>query len=282
MKDFALSNLAHVSTNRASDYDACLKHVWGQNIMRLIAPAAVLVAGVCTTAMNWRFSFQLGTNEFDSYTWAVFSVALDVCKWFMLPCAALAWNAHRPRATAAIAIWCVATLYSFTAAIGFAAINRDTNVASRLEQAELHRRLELMRQSPRWNSTAACADATSPQSREFCTTYRATAARIQSAPQEADPQSALFARLTGLKQETVRLILSLFLAIACEIISALGLFALMEPKPIPLKPIRNVWRPPTRPDTNLSDRALARSAAPQHDEPRPAAPKPVATWKNPR
>ena len=95
-------------------------------ITRYLACLAIFVAGLCTTAMNWRFSYQLGTTEWDSYTWAIFSVALDVAKWLMLPCAALAWKFHKLRALAAISIWFVATTYSFTAAIGFAALNRDT------------------------------------------------------------------------------------------------------------------------------------------------------------
>ncbi len=59
-------------------------------LVRYLAAAAVLTAGVCTTAMNWRFSYQLGTTEWDSTIWAIFSVALDVSKWLMLPFAALA------------------------------------------------------------------------------------------------------------------------------------------------------------------------------------------------
>ena len=62
----------------------------------LLASAfAILIAGACTTAMNWRFSYQLGTTAWDSYTWAIFSVALDVTKWLMLPFAALAWSDHK-------------------------------------------------------------------------------------------------------------------------------------------------------------------------------------------
>jgi hypothetical protein len=71
---------------------------------RLTAVLAVLVAGACTTAMNWRFSYQLGISTWDSYTWATFSVALDVAKWLMLPLAAVAWSRHKLRATAAFAI----------------------------------------------------------------------------------------------------------------------------------------------------------------------------------
>ena len=104
-------------------------------LVRYLAAAAVLTAGVCTTAMNWRFSYQLGTTEWDSTIWAIFSVALDVTKWLMLPFAALAWHAitkceHLPRSR----IWLVATTYSFGAAIGFAALNRDTTTSEREQQ----------------------------------------------------------------------------------------------------------------------------------------------------
>ena len=56
---------------------------------RCVAGLAIVVAGACTTAMNWRFSYQLGTSAWDSHTWATFSVALDITKWLMLPFAAL-------------------------------------------------------------------------------------------------------------------------------------------------------------------------------------------------
>jgi hypothetical protein len=246
--------------------------------MKNFAPiTAVLVAGACTTAMNWRFSFQLGANPFDSYTLAIFSVALDVSKWFMLPCAALAWNGHRLRAVAAIAIWLVATTYSFTAAIGFAALNRAASSGNNQTNVELLERLETMRQSPRWISSAACADATVPRSHEFCETYRALAAQVNSATREADPQSTLLAQLTGFEPQSVRLILSLFLALACEIISALGLFALMTTQPTQSRPIKKPWARPPRPDDRAPRQAQSWLTAPERDAPRPAA-----TWKSPR
>src|SRR5205814_1544510 len=110
----------------------------------------IVVAGTCTTAMNWRFSYQLGTSEWDSYIWAIFSVALDVTKWLMLPYAARAGARHKLRTLAAITIWLVATTYSFAAAIGFAALNRDSTTSERHQQVELQKTLETMKQSPRW------------------------------------------------------------------------------------------------------------------------------------
>src|SRR3954454_14971641 len=104
---------------------------------RSLAIVAILIAGVCTTAMNWLFSYQLGTTVWDSYTWATFSVALDVSKWLMLSFAASAWQDHKLRSAAVVAIWIVATAYSFTAAIGFAALNREASIAERQAQADL-------------------------------------------------------------------------------------------------------------------------------------------------
>lgn len=206
------------------------------NPSRLAAAMAIAVAGVCTTAMNWRFSYQLGTSDWDSTIWAIFSVALDVTKWLMLPFAALAWRNHKLRAAAAFTIWLVATTYSFTAAIGFAALNREASVSEREAQADLHKTLQLMRQSPRWQSSAGCADATAPLSKEFCARYAAAKVRLKGTPQQADPQSALFARVTGLSHDTVRLVLSLFLAVACEVISALGFFAILPSAPASPQP----------------------------------------------
>lgn len=200
-------------------------------LTRPAAALAILIAGVCTTAMNWRFAYQLGTSELDSIIWATFSVALDVAKWLMLPFAALAWRNHKLRAVAAVAIWFVAACYSFAAAIGFAALNRETVVAEREAQEDLQKTLELMRQSPRWKSSAACADATAALSKEFCARYMAAEAELKTATPDGDPQSALFARVTGLSPETVRIALSVFLAIACELISALGFFAIMTSSP---------------------------------------------------
>ena len=193
---------------------------------RWLAVSAVLVAGLCTTVMNWRFAFQLALNQFDAYVWATFSVALDICKWMMLQFAALAWRRHKQRAMAALVIWLVATCYSFAAALGFAATNRDATAAERRLQADIHNTLQTMRRSPRWQSSAACAHPTTKQSRDFCETYRAMERKLTRLPQHDDPQSELIARLSGLSQGQSSLILAVSLALACELVSALGLFAI--------------------------------------------------------
>lgn len=236
---------------------------------RNIATVAVAVAGLCTTSMNWRFSYQLGTTVTDSYILAIFSVALDVTKWFMLPFAALAWPSHKPRACAAFAIWFVATIYSFTAAIGFAALNRDVSASEHQAQTELSKTLQVMRQSPRWQSSAGCADATAPLSKDFCATYAATAAKLTATPQDADPQSTLFARITGFDQETVRFVLCLLLALACEMISALGFFAILPEKQKPQPQARPAPKPWTPPPWRPALPQIKKNSSSSHARPRP-------------
>jgi hypothetical protein len=228
------------------------------NLSRHAAALAIAVAGACTTAMNWRFSYQLGTTVWDSYTWATFSAALDVAKWLMLPFASLAWREHKLRSAAAVAIWLVATIYSFTAAIGFAAVNREATISERQAQADLQKTLEVMKQSPRWQSSAACADATTPLSKEFCARYAAAETKLTHGVQQADPQSALFAHMTDLPPDKARTILSVFLAITCEVISALGLFAIMSSSPKPQhRSTKSAasWKPPPWPVTWLRRKA---------------------------
>lgn len=235
-------------------------------ITHFIAIAAIVVAGLCTTAMNWRFSFLLGTTYWDGYIWAIFSVALDVSKWIMLPYAAAAGTAHKLRAGAAVLIWLVATIYSFTAAIGFAALNRDHLTAQRVARTELNRTLATMRSSPRWQSSAACSDATTPQSKTFCAAYQAAEAKLQSTPtDEGDPQSVLLARLTGFSVDTVQIIMAVFLAIACEVISALGLFVVLGARanlPATAAPAAR-WTPP--PWRQKVGRDMTRQSAAQRD-----------------
>ena len=238
-----------------------------------IAAIAIVVAGACTTSMNWRFSIQLGTTVYDSYIWAIFSVALDVTKWFMLPFAARALPNHKLRASAAVTIWLIATIYSFTAALGFAALNRDASTSERQAQAELNKTLQLMRQSPRWQSSAGCADATAPLSKDFCATYQATAAKVSAISQDADPQSTLLARISGIPQETVRFVLCIFLAVACEVISSLGFFALLPVPETPrlqpqTKPARVPWTPPPWPPS--ASHQVKENSSSGHCPPRPA------------
>ena len=216
---------------------------------RAVAGGAVLVAGVCTTTMNWQFGHQLASSEFDGHVLGTFSVALDICKWFALGLAALAWRAKAyPRAAAGLAVWLVAVAYSGAAAIGFSALNRDqttverTGEAERIERArqaykEATARISEAKANPRWAATSACTNATAPKSKEFCdrikeleqTAATASAHLDRGKAVAADPQAALVARMSGWSEDRVKIGLATAVAIVAEVVSAFGLFAVMAP-----------------------------------------------------
>lgn len=204
---------------------------------------AVIVAGICTTIMNYRFAYQLGHDQLDKTVWGVFSIALDICKWFIL---AVSLHGTKPQRLAGVLIWLVATSYSFMAAIGFAALNRDTTRAERADQAEIRRTIDLMKKNPAWEATAACTNATIKKSKEFCEEYRAKEGKLVGVIDTADPQSALFARLTGYNEDQVRIGLAIFLAVTCEIVSALGLYSIVQrqaPQQTPSPAVNVKFRP---------------------------------------
>jgi hypothetical protein len=216
---------------------------------RALAGGAVIVAGVCSTAMNWRFGYQLGSSELDSLVLGTFSVTLDIAKWFALGLAAIAWRAGaRIRATAGLAVWLVAVVYSGAAALGFSALNRDTTTAEREQSSQRIERARVAyreatalvseaKAAKRWAATSGCTDATAPKSVEFCDRIKALEQKAAAASAlldrgkvvAADPQAALFVTMSGASEGRVKTALSIAVAVVSEVVSALGLFAVMAP-----------------------------------------------------
>jgi hypothetical protein len=193
--------------------------------MKYITIIAVLVAGLCTTAFNWHFSYALGRTEKEAYTWAIFSVALDVTKWTMLIVAVRAWPSLN--SIAAILIWLTATAYSFTSAIGFASSNSFHQRVLDQQFRDGEASIASAKTSPLWRSTHACTDVTRKQSREFCDALKELEASHSTQPKEAP--TTIFVTLFNVPPETASFLLSLYLALTCEIVSALGLFAALSP-----------------------------------------------------
>ena len=227
------------------------KHVtdYSTTAVRVFAGGAVLLAGLCTTTMNWQFGHQLASSEFDGRVLGTFSVALDICKWFALGLAALAWRSRAYlRVTAGFAVWLVAVAYSSAAAIGFSALNRDTvavvrnGETERVERArnefkEATAAIETAKANERWLATSACTNATAVKSLEFCDSIKRLEERASAAgsvldhghAKEADPQTSLIARMTGQDAGRVKTALAIAVAVVAEVVSAFGLFAVMPP-----------------------------------------------------
>lgn len=216
---------------------------------RAITATAVLAAAAMHCTMNYQFSSSLGANDVEKQVFAIFGASLDICKVFALAFAAHAWDRGRKvKALACFLVWATTVAYSGTAALGFAALARDTVVASRSTEADdyqinvtevkrLQSQMEQSKLSPLFVASYGCTDynkaATKGEERrkaEFCHQYWRASAHIGDLkPQlksatltQADPQTMVLAKITGFPRETVAMGLAVFLAIVAEIVSALG------------------------------------------------------------
>jgi hypothetical protein len=216
---------------------------------RSVATAAVLVCAVVHSTMNFKFGLSLSHDPVERYIFAVFGVAIDVTKVFALAFVAYAWDhGRRVKAIMCLVVWATTVTYSTTAAIGFAALARDSVVAVRssdvndykaniAEQKRLSEQMEAARANPLFTESYGCTEynknATKGVARktaELCSGYwRAANATDELKPQvrsasltDADPQTALLAKITGQSRETVAIGLAVFLAAVAEIVSALG------------------------------------------------------------
>lgn len=238
---------------------------------------AALVMCAVSAAMNWLFLSSLGKSPLEGQVLGAASAAADVLKALLPFFIAWSWQAGRFVAAGAGSLAFVfLTGFSFLSAIGFAADNRlvlvdrrdDVSAAYARVQRDLassesqrsalpaHRppavvaeEIERHRQNRRWTATKECAEATEPQSRDYCAAFfalraefaagqeraRLTSAmaalqseaaqlRQQGAGQERDPQAALLSRILGWEQDTVRLALIIAVALLVEIGASLGLF----------------------------------------------------------
>lgn len=220
-----------------------------RSFWRLLAIAAVFTVGGATAIMNAQFGYRLGEDELARIVLMVFSVALDVFKWIAPIAATAAWARQAYlRAGAAVLLWLVAGSWSFAAAVGFSAMNRDIIVAGRASviadrdrstaswQAA-QRTLATLQTSPRWSSTQACTNATAPASVAYCAEVAAAKAALNRADDElrnagpvasADPQAELLSRTIGLSLPTAQLTLTVMVAVVAELMSMLGFFAVTD------------------------------------------------------
>lgn len=203
-----------------------MRHALG--VLGVLA-AAVLLA--VSAAMNWRFGYQLGKEEFDGVLYGSASVAAD-CLKALAPFFIFAAMKNRMwvQAAASGMVWMVVIVYSLTSALGHAALNRGDTSGKRATEvqayqdlrADLKRAKEQLAWVPahrpaatvqaelsglethrRWASTKGCTDATVTASRRFCENHAKLGAELASANEAAkleariaDRQAAL-AKLDG-------------------------------------------------------------------------------------
>ena len=176
----------------------------------------VLAAGVLlavSAAMNWRFGYQLGKEEFDGVLYGSASVAAD-CLKALAPFFIVAAMKNRMwvQAAASGMVLMVVVVYSLTSALGHAALNRGDTSGKRATEvqayqdlrADLKRAKEQLAWVPahrpaatvqaelsaletqrRWRSTKGCTNATVAPSRRFCEDHAKLGAELASANEAA-------------------------------------------------------------------------------------------------
>lgn len=279
---------------------------------------AALVMCAVSAAMNYLFLSSLGKTPLEGQVLGAASAAADVLKALLPFFIAWSWQARRFAAvgTGSLAFVFFAG-FSLLSALGFAADNRgvlvearDTitsayermeretrDAETRLTGLPVHRpaavvleEIERHRQNRRWIATKECAEATEPQSRDFCAAYfglraelaagqeaerlsgsitalqtEAAQLRGTGAGQDSDPQVSLLSRITGQAPEPVRFALIIAVAVLVEIGASLGLFlasghgrpAKRDAKPSPLQNDTPPMLVASRPFGSVEDFCLA-------------------------
>lgn len=244
---------------------------------RTIAVGAVLVAAGVHSCMNAAFGWTLGSHTFEKYLFASFGVATDVCKVFALAFAANAFERGRwVKAVCCLLVWVTTVAYSGAAALGFAALARDTVVASRAadvddyasntaEKRRLLADMEAARTNPMFSESYGCTQDLvakdvgknhAAKAKQFCHMYWASSAKYDAVRPivrnatltQADPQTAIMASMLSLPREKVALGLAVFLAVVAEIVSSLGTWtfsrSIRKPDRTQQGERRSVRRPP--------------------------------------
>lgn len=212
---------------------------------RAMVGSAIAAAACCSAFMNFQFGFGLGSDIKESATLGAFSVALDVLKVFALPFAAVAWTkGFRIKGVVLAFMWACCACYSSLAAMGFAVQARTVTSGEREASIEAAKRAKeeydrlivnanAARKDKLFQQTSSCANATLPESKEFCDVYLWTEQRMQqlspditsAALTEADPQAAMLASYWHTDKKAVVSALALFAAFVAEVISSLGTYA---------------------------------------------------------
>lgn len=146
--------------------------------------------------MNWRFGYSLGKTEMDGLIYGAASAAAD-CFKALVPFFFFAAIKNRmwSQAAASVVVWVVVTVYSFTAAIGHSAVNRQDVSGQRAIEAASYKDLRAdlkraqdemswlpkyrpasavtaeidgMKNQRQWSWTKSCSDVNGKSNRDFC------------------------------------------------------------------------------------------------------------------
>lgn len=219
--------------------------------MQILLLIPRLIAGICGGALGfWCASAAYeGGHDFAGLPAAIGLCGMVVGCWFIPAIARTTTMANRAVGYFVLIIGTVVVLIS---SIGNSAKHRSANVGTAAQaisaytQAEkdlarLTAELETMQKNPkrpgeahpRWIATAGCANATVPESTDYCDNVRRVNAALAEAravlhrgrPLSADPQAASLRKFIDMTPDEINEWIPIWLAIASEIV-ATGLMTL--------------------------------------------------------
>ncbi len=211
---------------------------------------AVAIGFIAASAvMNFMFGHALGRSPLEAIVYGGAGVLAVVTNAL---CPFLADAARRARRLALLAavitMWILCLVFSLTGALGFAADNRQSRVASLSAAQEVLRSklatlgdLEAAKRSPRI------------EGRIHALRGEIEVLRMRGAGTEPDPQAALIGALFGFSSETARIVLLALFSLMIEAGAAIVLFAALatrasgrdrQPKPTTKPAVaKPVWNP---------------------------------------
>jgi len=212
-------------------------------VSRIVAFGAGLFCGSYCLVAAFRNGQSLGNGSMiDSTAFGIAFAAVVVGHWPLLGLA------DRERGLlkryALRLLWALCVVFVLVNDIGYFASHRTETIESRgqaineygMARSEVERingRLSAMKDNRRWDSTDGCTNATVPKSKAFCEDWRAARVALKEAratvregkPATRDPQSVIFAWLSGMDQSWVSHVLPIFWSMVLTLATPLLFYA---------------------------------------------------------
>lgn len=244
-----------------------------EKVNRWFALFGVSVVSGAAFLMNAKYNYSLGSDIFEKYVMVAVSFGIDLYKFFGLGFIAAAFIKRKWfKGVAALITWLICVAYAATAAMGFATMTRshvsseNTYKSDKIKDLQqsykdkkkkydaVNEEFETMKSNERYKSTAGCSvpeDRMTTASRYFCTDFKTKKEEVarkeydlykaeQTKPKDefikdADPQMSFFAKASGIPIGYLLQYWAIGIALAIELVSALGNFAV---SPSRMKPER--------------------------------------------
>lgn len=202
--------------------------------------------------MNYLFGYSLGRSPVEAHIYGIVGLLAVIANATSPFFAHAAYKAQRlPTLYAIVAFWLLCLAYSLTSALGFAAENRQAIAALKAAMHDvLYTKLQTLRDLEARKRTLAI------ETRIHALREEINVLRTRGATNEADPQTAMLAKLIGVDRQTARTLLLILFALMVEAGAAIGLFAALSTEPLRSSPEAaqksprvngKVWNPSKKP-----------------------------------